>query len=278
MESVMRVLPWFLLLATGCGENLTVPVREDYRTRDPEPLACLPDLDAQIDSREIQPAIGVDVRYLISPDGTTREVDIAGRTEGDLTIWDFSVDYADDQVATVTPTTIDGYWFAGSFPSDTFVTPFDGEGRTLSINRYSDNGLELLGLASREENPSEGQTLLVYDPPITVLRFPVQVGDSFVSQGDIINGTLRGLPYAGTDTYEVSVDGRGEVRLPQLTFEEGHRVRTRVTVQPAVGEAVSTRQVSFFTECFAEVVRATSLTDEDNPNFTVAQQLRRLGF
>ena len=72
MESVMRVLPWFLLLATGCGENLTVPVREDYRTRDPEPLACLPDLDAQIDSREIQPAIGVDVRYLISPDGTTR--------------------------------------------------------------------------------------------------------------------------------------------------------------------------------------------------------------
>jgi len=52
-------------------------------------------------------------------------------------------------------------------------------------------------------------------------------------------------------------------------------MRTRVTVSPAVGS--STRQVSFFAECFAEVMRATSLNDEESANFTVAQQLRRLG-
>ncbi|MEM1030257.1 MAG: hypothetical protein AAGN82_07905 [Myxococcota bacterium] len=263
----------------GCQDNLTEPVRDDYRTRDPAPLTCLPNLDGRIDATEIQPALGVDVRYLISPDGTTREVDFVGTDGGDRTVWDFGTDFADDQVATVTPAALDGQWFADAFPADTFVTPFDGEGRTLSINRYApDIGLQLLGLASRDPAPPEGQTLLVYSPAITVLRFPIQTGDTFVSQGDIIDGTLRGLPYAGTDTYEVTVDARGEVRLPQLTFDEAHRVRTRVTVQPAVGTATSTRQVSFFTECFAEVVRVTSPLDEDNPDFAVAQQLRRLGF
>ena len=86
-----------------------------------------------------------------------------------------------------------------------------------------------------------------------------------ISTGTIQTATLRGLPYAGNDIYEVSVDGSGEALLPSLTFTQVHRVRTRVTVAPAVGARTSRRQVSLFFECFAEVVRATSKPDDQSP-------------
>jgi hypothetical protein len=110
------------------------------------------------------------------------------------------------------------------------------------------------------------------------LTFPIQPGTEFVSTGVIVNGTLRGLPYAGQDVYAVKVDGIGELVLPALTFTEVHRVRTHATVQPSVGASTSRRQVSFFFECFAEVARATSRADEAEENFTIASELRRLGF
>jgi len=126
--------------------------------------------------------------------------------------------------------------------------------------------------------PAEGKTLLVYGAPVAILRFPIAPGASFVSTGTIANGTLRGLPYAGKDTYEVSVDALGLVVLPSLAFTQAHRVRTRVTVAPAVGTATTRRQVGYFFECFAEVVRVTSKADEPEENFITAAEVRRIGF
>ena len=146
-----------------------------------------------------------------------------------------------------------------------------------SIGRLDQEALWLLGLASREQEPAEGQTLLIYDQPIAVLRFPIAPGAEHVSTGNIANGVLRGLPYAGKDVYEVKVDAMGVLDLPQLRFSQAHRVRQRVTVEPAVGLASSRRQVSFFFECFAEVARAVSLADEPDANFTNAAEVWRLG-
>ncbi len=91
------------------------------------------------------------------------------------------------------------------------------------------------------------------------------------------NGTLRGLPYAGRDTYEVSIDAAGQLILPDLTFTQALRSRTHLTVEPAVGPNVSTRQTSWLFECFGEVARATSLDNEPNDDFTTTSELRRLG-
>jgi hypothetical protein len=268
-----------LLLCAGCGENLTAPDHGRYQSSEPEPLPCLPNLDGRIDAAEIQPAIGMAVSYLVSPEGTERPVDVAGEgiDEGRRR-WDWSTDLADDEVVTVVPAAIDGKWYAGAFEAGAFVTPFDAAGRVESIGRHDAEGLWLLGLASREESPGEGQTLLVYQEPVLVLRFPIEPGASFTSTGAVENGTLRGLPYAGSDTYEVSADAVGELLLPQVDFTEAHRVRTRVTVQPAVGTPTSRRQVSYYFECFAEVARATSLPDEAEEDFTTAAEVRRLGF
>lgn len=111
-----------------------------------------------------------------------------------------------------------------------------------------------------------------------LLRFPIEPGTSFSAVGTVTDGTFRGIPYAATDTYDISVDAIGELRLPSLTFTQAHRVRTTLTVEPALGEATSVRQVSYFFECFGEVARATSQPDEPETNFTEAAEIRRLGY
>ncbi|NUO51305.1 MAG: hypothetical protein HOV80_20815 [Polyangiaceae bacterium] len=269
----------FLVLAlAGCGDNLTIPPDRDPATDpDPLPLGCVPNLDGRIDASELQPAIGTQISYVVSPPGVSRSIDVVGTTTDGEPAWDFATDYADDQSLVVVPANLSGKWYAASFPEGAFVTPFNREGTLESIGMAREDAIVLLGLASKEADPAEGRTLLVYTTPIVVLSLPVEAGQTYTSVGEIVNGTVQGLPYAGRDTYEVSVDAVGEIDLPQLTFEEVHRVRTKVTVEPAVGTSVVRRQVSFYAECFAEVARATSADDETEENFTQAAELRRLG-
>lgn len=274
-------LPLLLLACAlvGCGDNQTIPDRSPFVAGEPAPLECVPNLDGMIDATELQTAIGVPVRFLVTPEGTTREIDQVGTPGDDGTLtWDFATDYADDQLFTLRPQTLEDRWYASQFPADAFRTPFDPAARLDTIGRNTPDGLELLGLASAEENPAEGQTLLIYTPPIVALQYPVVPGDGYVSQGDVVDGTLRGLPYAGTDTYEVAVAASGSLDLPQIGFDQVMQVQTRVTVSPSVGEPTTQRQTSYFFECFAEVARAVSLPGEPNANFTTAAQLWRLGF
>ncbi|MBI4701349.1 MAG: hypothetical protein HY744_09355 [Deltaproteobacteria bacterium] len=265
------------LALCGCGENRTAAPRDPYTG--PEPLACVPNLDGRIDSAEIQAAIDVTVTYLVSPSGTERPVDVAGKDAGEgRRSWDWSTDFADDQIARVTPRRLGAQWYVQSFPAGQFVTAADAAGRIESIFRQDGEALWLLGLASREEDPPEGKTLLVYQQPVAALRFPVAPGTSYVSTGVVENGTALGLPYAGKDVYEVTADALGELVLPQIEFGEVHRVRTHAALEPAVGKSTTRRQVSFFAECFAEVARAVGRDGEKQADFTTAAELWRLGF
>ena len=64
--------------------------------------------------------------------------------------------------------------------------------------------------------------------------FPLEKGKTWVSVGTTRNAMFYGIPYAGKDTYEVSVEDTGELLLPDLTFEQAMMVRTTVKVEPAV--------------------------------------------
>lgn len=269
----MRIAIFIIVFTAGCQDNLTLTDREDYQAPDVAPLACVPNLDGRIDGGEVAAAIGVPIRYLVSPAGVPREVDVVGGDEG----WDLSIDYADDQQVTVVPALASDRWYADSFPPDAFVTPYDAGGRVEAIAALDDEALWLLGLASSEPDPPEGRTLVVYDAPLATLRFPIEPGQTFTSSGTIVDGTLLGLPYAGMDTYEIEVDALNALALPQLSFMQAHRVLQHVVVQPAVGAATSQRRVSWFFECFAEVARAISVPDEVDPNFSQAAELWRLG-
>lgn len=267
-----------ILAAAACGENQTHPVHDDYDAGIPAPLACVPNLDGKIDSNEIQPAIGIPLSYLVSPSGTTRNVNVAGTVDSNgHTLWDFSIDYADDQIARVQAQPLAGKWYASSFPAAAFVVAQDAGDRVEGVILFDANGYHLLGLASTDENPPEGKTLYVYDAPVDLFRFPLTPGLAYSSTGNVQNATLRGLPYAGKDTYDIKVDAAGTLVLPEITFTQALRVRTTLTATPAAGQAVTTKQVSFLFECFGEVARATSQTNETNDDFTTAAEVRRLG-
>jgi hypothetical protein len=267
------------LCASACGDNETHPLYDAYDAGVPAPLACVPNLDGKIDSNEIQPAIGIPLSYLVSPSGVTRTVDIAGTVDSNgHTLWDFSISYANDQVAQIQAQPLTGKWYAGSFPQDgAFVVAQDAGDRLEGVIVFDSNGYHLLGLASTDQSPPEGQTLYVYDTPVDVFRFPLAPGLTYSSTGNVKNAMLRGLPYTGSDTYSVNVDAAGTLVLPAITFTQALRVRTTVVATPAAGEAVTTKQASFLFECFGEVARATSQPGETQDNFTTAAEVRRLG-
>lgn len=262
-------------VATGYAADLA---GDPYQPPDPAVLECMPNLDGKISADELQAAFGVPISYLVNPANTERTVDLVGVAgEGDTLVWDWSVDRADDQVATFVATKVEGKWYADSFPTGEFVTSLDAGGTVDNVLRLDSEALWLLGVASSEQSPAAGQTLLVYDNPIPLFRFPIEPGSKWAASSNIKGGKLYGLPYAGKDTYEFSVDGIGELALRDLTFTQALRVRTKTTVSPAVGKAVSKRQVSFMFECFGEVARATSRNDETAEDFTKAVEVRRLG-
>jgi hypothetical protein len=262
----------------ACGDNKTfLPPDRDAPGSDTGTLSCIPNLDGTIDASELQAAFGAGASYLISPQGTDRTVDLVGAVVDGQRRWDLSLDYADDTRAVLSATPITGKWYASSFPTADFTAPFDAAHTLDGVYRHDDAALWLLGLASVEENPAEGKTLFVYDTPIPIVRFPLSAGANWVASGTITNGTIKGLPYAGKDVYEIEDEETGTLVLHDLTFQQAHKLRTHVTVSPSVGTPTSQRQVSFFAECFGEVARATSKPGEADPDFSDAMELRRLG-
>ncbi|HQP37191.1 MAG TPA: hypothetical protein PLI95_18530 [Polyangiaceae bacterium] len=271
------LLPCLLLCA--CSDNETFPQTHDpYVTDAATPLGCMPNLDGRIDAAEMQAFFGVTASFLVSPAGQERQVDVAGALQlGGQRVWDWSADIAGDQIAKFGASPVEGKWYASSFPTGTFVSSFDAGHTIDAVYRSDESTIYLLGLASAEENPPEGQTLMPYKDAVALYHFPLEVGGSWVSTGQVENGVFKGLQYAAKDTYEVRIDASGELRLPSLTFTQALRVRTKVTVQPAAGQSVTQQQVSFVFECFGEVARATSRAGETEEDFTVASEVRRLG-
>ncbi|MBN1946936.1 MAG: hypothetical protein JW797_14780 [Bradymonadales bacterium] len=274
---LLAALLWITTLA--CSDNLSFPPdRQEYEPELLPPLTCIPNLDGQIDADELQPAVDVPISYLISPAGQARAIDSIGALDpSDRRVWDWGADYASDQVVRLSASLLTGRWYAASFPTGQFVTAFDADGATEAVYLHDSTGLYLLGVASTDPDPPEGRTLLVYDTPILLYRFPLKPGDTWIATAEITDGLYRGLPYAGRDTYQVVVDGSGRLLLPDLTFTQALLVRTHTVLSPAVGTATSQRMVSFLFECYGEVARATSYPGESDEHFTSAMEVRRLG-
>jgi hypothetical protein len=281
MKPTLALSLLLVALCTSCSDNETPPpAHAAYDGGVVTALPCVPNLDGKIESRELVPQVGIPANYLVSPSGKDRTVDILGKTnaQGKLT-WSFGVDFADDQVAKIEAQKIDGKWYAGSFAgvANPVVVASDLAGRTEGVYTQTEQGFFLHGVASVVADPPEGKTLLVYTQPVMLYRFPLEPGAAWTSFGEVKNGTVRGLPFASRDTYDVKVDGAGELGLPDFVLTQALRVRTNVSIAPSAGQVTTQRQVGFLFECLGEVTRATSKLNEPDENFTTASELRRLG-
>jgi hypothetical protein len=263
MMRMHKIAP--LLLMAGCfGE--TVPSNDDAAYgHGPDLLpVCSGNNDGVIARGELQFPLGLPVRYLANPAGTTVTVNPSGPQ------WDLTSTAG--EVHELTLDAVAGQWFAGSFPNATYVTTADLGSGTLGIFRVTDDALLLLGFASVQPN----QTLLIYDAPIASLHFPIRLGDSWVTGARIVNGTLNGAPFASSDTYRISVDTRGTAVLPFLSFDNTLRVHVELSQALPGGVAVTHIQQLFFHECYGELGRMVSNPGETDPAFTSAAEFRRL--
>ncbi len=248
-----------LLLLAACGVNQTPQPEEP-----PALPSCVPNRDGEITADELPVPVGATANYYA---GLDSPVVLAG-----VDAWDLSEERASDEVVAFGPIALADQYYAAEFPGAAFVVDA-GEGLD-GVFHQDDQALWLHGTASQEPAPAGGKTLVVYDPPIAVLRFPLADGLAFESTA-AIDATIAGLPFVGSDEVAVEVAGQGRLDLPYVRFSPVLRVRTRVTRTPSTGGAVVKRSTSFVFECFGEVARADSELNEANPDFTTAAALRR---
>lgn len=270
-----------LMGSFGCSDEAppSSALTASYHAPTPTPLSCLPTLDGTIQASQLQAAIGVPENFLASPAGQSEPVDLAPQVNAaGQNVWDYSAMNPTDQLAQIEASSLASKWYASSFPNGTWTAPVDLADTEEVVYSEDSQTIWLYGFASSQENPSTGQTLLVYDNPIPAYQLPLAVGNTWTATSSTgVGGMFDGLPWAQTDTYTFAVDNSGVLELPELTFTQVLRVRSVVSVQAAIGSTtpIVTRQTSLLFQCFGEVYRATSQPGETNDDFTTAAEIRR---
>ncbi len=270
-----------LALGAGCVDNATYPADQPYLPASHwnAGLGCVPNLDGRLDAHEVKPALGVVARYRVA---RNRTVDQTGTVAASgVRVWDWGWSAAAEQTLQVAAAPLDGQWYTGHFAGGAtgatqFAVPFDADGTLDAVYRHDSAGVWLLGMASREASPQAGQTLLVYEDPVQVLKFPLLIHDNWTAKGVLAKAKLYGLPYAATDVYTFSADSAGVMELPDITLDQAIRVRTKVQTTAIAGKPVERVQTQFFFECLGEVARAAPEAKQTDPNFSLAAEVRRL--
>ena len=213
----------------SCGDNQT-PLDADPRRlpgrRARRRSPCLPNLDGQ-HRRERAPAGHRHAHLATSsrPPASSARSTWPARTDGERRARAGIVGRLRRRPgrARSRPRAITGKWYAGSFPRGRVrdAVRRRRHGRRRSTGR-TPRRCGCSAWPRTEADPPEGKTLLVYDAPVAMLRFPLAPGATLRLRGhDARTATVRGLPYAGTDIYEVTVDARGRVRLAAAHVHPG---------------------------------------------------------
>ena len=234
-------------------------------------LACLPDNDGLIERDELVFKSGMAANYRTNPPGTLAPLSPTGKQVDGKLEWDFSA--TDGKVVKLKVGAVQGTWFAKHFPTGNLAMVTSITGDTLQVLQVEQDRVLLLGLASRKPD----QTLTIYEPPVAAMRFPLKQGQRFKSSSKLKKGSkINGLDVYTEDTYEISINKEGILRLPHLKLHRTLLIETKVTSKTVGGVTVTTHQLQWFSECYGEVVRALSQVNEKNGLFTRAVELRRL--
>jgi hypothetical protein len=252
------------------GGGLDVPVSmADAGEVDGGGRTCSPDHDGVVTRAEVPLRPGLRATFRIAEDAT---VSTAGTVVEGARVWDFTGAYEGDADALVELTEPGGSWWAAEFPAATHATRLSQSSDNLGVFQITDEALLLLGVVS----PADGfmRTRLTYDPPVTVIAFPLERGDTF-STTSTVSGQALGAIAAYTETYESVVDSAGTMRTPFGDIEV-LRVRTEMERTSGLATLTTLRQYAFVGECFGTAGLVTSQAFETEVEFTDAAEIRRL--
>lgn len=230
---------------------------------------CMPpNGDGVIERTELLFEPGLQVNYLAAQAVT---FDTAGATIEGETVWDMSVDFPGDHTSSGEYLAIEGQWFEPSFPGATYAARLTDADDLLGVFEATDSALTLRGVVS----PVGGaqRTELVYDPPVTVLSFPLVQGKSWESDAEI-SGVALGVPTFYAESYENRIDAAGTLRT---AFGDYEVLRVGVVLTRTIGFVTTViRSYAFISECVGTVGSVRSNDDEDSVEFTQASEVRRI--
>lgn len=247
---------------------------ENQNTQNDE-TGCQPVGDGVVRRAQFPLEVGQSAPYAF---GLDVSVDTAGGEVDGTRTWDFSEIRDGEFVDDVDIEDPDAYWFGEEFPEATYTAPMtaDDEDDEMGIFELTDEALLMLGVAT----PDDGfyRTELEYEPPVTLLEFPIEEGKTWQTEAEVSGSYGGNHAHSHEETYTTEVDAAGSVITPYGTFD-ALRVNTQLErgYWGAFGWTTETlRSHTFVAECFGTVTRIRSHENEDDEEFGEAAELMRL--
>ena len=196
----------------------------------------------------------------------------AGSEQVDGTrIWDFTASLSGDHGLVVSTIDVAGTWYADTYPGATYAARLSDAEELLGVFEATTDALVLRGVVSPQDGITK--TELVYDPPVTVLDFPISERKTWNS-ASTITGLAQGVAVFYTEDYAFEVDAKGQALTPYGEFDV---LRVHSELVRTIGALVTTVQShSFVAECFGSVATVVSEDHQLEKEFTDAAEVRRL--
>jgi hypothetical protein len=230
---------------------------------------CSANHDGVIDRSEVPLRAGLHATFRIAQNTT---VSTAGDSSTGTRVWDLSGSFANDTDAIVDLIDPSGTWWSASYPTATYAAQLAASSTNLGVFAISDTALTLLGVVS--EANGGARTNLAYDPPVTVLQFPIHASDTWTTTS-MVTGQADGVAALYTETYTSVVDATGTLITP-LGSMDVLRVRTDMQRTSGVVTLTTLRTFGFVAECFGTAATITSQSNPSMTEFTNASEVRRL--
>jgi hypothetical protein len=231
---------------------------------------CMPNHDGTIERSEVTLRPGLHATFRVAQEVT---VDTHGEEQGDGSrAWDLSESLPGDESVLVELQSLDGKWFKPDYPDGDYASKLDASEDELGVFSVGPEGLYLNGVVSADDGTYA--TELHYDPPASVLEFPIEQGSTWSSESTV-SGRYLGNPWTSVDEeYQSQVDAHGTLETPFGTFDV---LRVRTDLTRTVGFSTTTQiTYSFVSECFGTVATIRSEENESDAEFTEAAEVRRL--
>ncbi len=232
-------------------------------------VACMPpDNDGLIEREEYPVEVGLSAPYRVAQDVA---FDSAGAMVEGTRVWDFDVSLTGDHDSIAETQPVEGRWFQPVFPGATYSARLSESEDLLGVFEATDTALLLRGVVSPEDGLT--RTELTYDPPVTVLSFPMFEGQTWTSNANV-SGLAQGVAAFYTEAYDGVVDAAGTAVTP---FAEFPVLRANVSLTRTIGLVTTTlRTHTFIAECFGLVAQVRSPDNTTDVEFTQAAEVRRL--
>lgn len=231
--------------------------------------ACSPNHDGQITREEVPLAAGLHATFRVA---SSAPVDTAGDSQGDGSrVWDLTGDLSGDHAVIVETLSMTGQWFEADYPGATYASRLSDSSDLLGVFNITGSALLLLGIVSPEDGLTK--TELIYDPPVTVLSFPLSEGSTF-STSTTATGFFEGaFPTFILEEYTSTADAHGTMKTPYADFDV---LRVGVDLTRTWGIVSTKRTYLFISECFGTVASIVSKDNELSKEFTTASEVKRL--